>query len=112
MCTTNNSKTNAELVTGISENRLVYQDFFFSTMFPNVVFILAKIRIACNKYTTRFQVLKTLLKMSLENIVRKGENAGNQHCLLFPQCFLSFQTQTTSFIVTFNLSSAKSFNLV
>ena len=22
-----------------------------------------------------------------ENIVRKGENAGNQHFLLFPQCF-------------------------
>ena len=23
----------------------------------------------------------------IENIVRKGENAGNQHFLLFPQCF-------------------------
>ena len=23
----------------------------------------------------------------LKNIVRKGENAGNQHFLLFPQCF-------------------------
>ena len=23
----------------------------------------------------------------VENIVRKGENAGNQHFLLFPQCF-------------------------
>ena len=22
-----------------------------------------------------------------ENIVGKGENAGYQHCLLFPQCF-------------------------
>ena len=22
-----------------------------------------------------------------QNIVRKGENAGNQHFLLFPQCF-------------------------
>ena len=26
-----------------------------------------------------------------ENIVEKGENAGNQHFLLFPQCFLPFQ---------------------
>ena len=24
----------------------------------------------------------------VENIVGKGENAGNQHFLLFPQCFL------------------------
>ena len=24
----------------------------------------------------------------LENIVQKGDNAGYQHCLLFPQCFL------------------------
>ena len=23
----------------------------------------------------------------LENIVEKGENAGNEHILLFPQCF-------------------------
>ena len=23
----------------------------------------------------------------VENIVKKGENAGNQHFLLFPQCF-------------------------
>ena len=27
--------------------------------------------------------------MSSENIVGKGENAGNQHFLLFPLCFLS-----------------------
>ena len=26
-------------------------------------------------------------KKSLENIVGKGENAGNQHFLPFPQCF-------------------------
>ena len=30
----------------------------------------------------------TLRKMPFENIVRKGENAGKQHFLLFPQCFL------------------------
>ena len=27
--------------------------------------------------------------MNFENIVGKGENAGNQHFLLFLQCFLS-----------------------
>ena len=28
-----------------------------------------------------------------ENIVGKGENAGKQHFLLFPQCFLPFTKQ-------------------
>ena len=32
----------------------------------------------------------------LENIVRKGENAGYQHFLLFPQCF-----QKASFLGSF-----------
>ena len=31
--------------------------------------------------------------MAFENIVGKGENAGYQHFLLFPQCFLPFKTQ-------------------
>ena len=31
--------------------------------------------------------------MVFENIVGKGENAGNQHFLLFPQCFPHFQKQ-------------------
>ena len=29
-----------------------------------------------------------LEKRAFENIVGKGENAGNQHFLLFPHCFL------------------------
>ena len=29
----------------------------------------------------------------IENIVGKEENAGNQHFLLFPQCFLSYETK-------------------
>ena len=36
-------------------------------------------------------VLETLGKTPFENIVGKGENAGKQHFLLYPQCFLSFQ---------------------
>ena len=28
-----------------------------------------------------------------ENIVGKEENAGNQHFLLFPQCFQSYERQ-------------------
>ena len=34
---------------------------------------------------------------AFENIVRKGENAGNQHFLLFPQCFLNFSKQISIF---------------
>ena len=30
----------------------------------------------------------TLKKKPVENIMGKGENAGNQNFLLFPQCFL------------------------
>ena len=32
-------------------------------------------------------------KEAFENIVEKGEHAGNQHFLLFQQCFLSFAKQ-------------------
>ena len=35
-------------------------------------------------------------KESLENIVGKGENAGNQHFLLFPQCFLLVTKQISN----------------
>ena len=37
------------------------------------------------------QLLMTLQKMAIENISRKEQNAGNQHFLLFPQCFLPYQ---------------------
>ena len=37
-----------------------------------------------------FYNLVGYLKTS-ENIVGKGENAGNQHFLLFLQCFLTFK---------------------
>ena len=33
----------------------------------------------------------------LKTLFGKGENAGNQHFLLFPQCFLSYRRQTPSF---------------
>ena len=38
-----------------------------------------------------------LQKKALENIVGKGENAGNQHFLLFPRCFFPYHTQKSSF---------------
>ena len=36
-------------------------------------------------------------KKAFENIVGKGENAVNQHFLLFPQCFLLFPRQISIF---------------
>ena len=45
--------------------------------------------------------LTTLKKNSFENIVGKGESAGNQHFLLFPQCFLPRPKPNFSFSVTF-----------
>ena len=35
----------------------------------------------------------TLSKKPFENIVGRGENAGNQHFLLFQQCFQPYQKQ-------------------
>ena len=35
--------------------------------------------------------------MSFENIMGKGENSGNQHFLLFPNCFLLFLKQNLNF---------------
>ena len=36
-------------------------------------------------------------KKPFENIMGKGENAGNWHFLLFPQCFLSYERQIKCF---------------
>ena len=44
--------------------------------------------------TTQSRLLMTLYKKPFENSVGKGENAGNQHFLLFPQRFLSYQKST------------------
>ena len=41
--------------------------------------------------TIQSRLLTTPRKRLFENIVGKGENADNQHFLLFLQCFLLFQ---------------------
>ena len=43
-------------------------------------------------FITQFRLLITRTKEALENTVGKGENAGNQHFLLFLQCFLPYHT--------------------
>ena len=47
--------------------------------------------------TTQLRLLMTLHKKPFENIEGKGENAGNQHFLLFPQCLLPFPKQISLF---------------
>ena len=42
-------------------------------------------------FTRQSQLLTTLRKKALENTEGKGENAGNQHFFLFPQCFLPYR---------------------
>ena len=42
------------------------------------------------------QLLMTLKKKAFENTVGRRENAGNQHFLLFPQCFLLYQREKSS----------------
>ena len=43
------------------------------------------------------RLLTTLTERSFENIMGKGENAGNQHFLLFPKCFLPVLKQISIF---------------
>ena len=50
-------------------------------------------------------------KKAIENIVGKGENAGKQHFLLFPQCFYTLSQTNFSISATFKFSSANALNL-
>ena len=54
----------------------------------------------------------TCKKKAFENTVGKGENAGDQHFLLFPQCFILLTKGEIIILVMFNLSSANALNLV
>ena len=70
------------------------------TVFP------LSIQLNCNH---DFQM--TLHRMLFENIMGKGENAGNQHFLLFPIMF-PILSRTKFFVkASFILSSANAFNL-
>ena len=49
-------------------------------------------------FTTQFGLLTTLKKKALENNVERRENAGNQHFVLFLQCFLPFSIPISNFL--------------
>ena len=54
----------------------------------------------------------TLKKKTFENIEGKGENADNQHFLLFPQRFLLYHKKETVIFAMSNLLSVNAYNLV
>ena len=63
--------------------------------------------------TTQSRLLTTIKKKPFENIMRKGENTGNQHFLLLPQCFLLYQKiRDHIFLLEFNLLTANPLNSV
>ena len=53
----------------------------------------------------------TLGKKPFETIEGKGENAGNQNFLLFPQYFQPYQRQKFIIVSSFILSSASALSL-
>ena len=66
------------------------------TKIPEIIHHLI-VAFLCEPFIKQAQVLKATRKTVFENIVGKGENAGNQHFLLFPQCFLPFRKQSLVF---------------
>ena len=60
-------------------------------------------------FTTQSRLLTTQGKKPFENIVGKGENAGNQHFLLFPQ--FSTLSKTNPIISATPKTSALALNL-
>ena len=89
-------------------------NFQFTAMLSVNAFNLDQSKIlSFGKGLTLFQsqLSTTLEKKPFENIVGKGENAGNQHFLLFPQFSIHLK-KNSCFQVTFILSSANAFSLV
>ena len=54
-------------------------------------------------FIAQSQLFTTLSKRPFENIVGKGENAGNQHFLLFPPCFLALSSREISISASLKL---------
>ena len=58
---------------------------FFNPLPNNKVLDWSKLKALADDKINKTQKLK-IVSSCIENIVGKGENAGNQHFLLFPQC--------------------------
>ena len=63
------------------------QSNFFNSLPNNKILDLSKLKAFADDKINAAQKLK-ICYGTIENILGKGENAGDQHFLLFPQCFL------------------------
>ena len=61
--------------------------------------------------STQSRILTTLRKKAFENIVGKGENAGNQHFLLCPTMFSTLSEREIIISAIFIMLSANAFNV-
>ena len=59
---------------------------------------------------THSHIMTPLDVSEKENIVGKEENVGNQHFLLFPECFLLYQRQKLSFMLHLFCRMKNAFN--
>ena len=50
-------------------------------------------------------------KKPFENILRKGEIVGNQHFLIFPECFLSYSREIAHYVSHIKILICYAFNL-
>ena len=69
--------------------------FSFGKFLPVKIPLHLMIWLLVYSFTTQSRLLTTLKKKPFENI-GKGENAGNQHFLLFPQCFVPLPKQIST----------------
>ena len=82
------------------EQFLLFPQWFQKACFPGAskgVIVWEWVKGLAQLFPTQSQLLTTLRKKALENTVGKGENAGNQHFLLFPQCFKLYHGEKSSF---------------
>ena len=81
----------------------LYSSFCIIVLFTAIVLTLVKLwgrlgtRSGLSLKLIKTRPLTILKKKPFENVVGKGENAGNQYFLLFPQCFLAIQRRISVF---------------
>ena len=75
------------------------------------VTIISKHFLQIQQSLTLYHTIPTQRKKALENTVGKGENAGNQHFLLFPTVFSTLSKREIIIVTTSILSSTTAFNL-
>ena len=76
----------ATLIITVTEHLTVYQRVPFSLTLYNKILYWSKLKEFADNKINVTEKLKFVLGR-VKNIVGKGGNAGNQHFLLFTQCF-------------------------